>query len=135
MVKFMLTKINKIAIKFVYAVYNSTSKWRINMINAVSNHTISAQPLKPQAQSFGQRDSYNYRPRQSALEWSANQFAKGALISVVLDSLVNGYKAIRGQSGKISFNNMAKNAGFWGVAWIAMGLIFEGIDRLISKRR
>ena len=135
----MLIKINKLAIKFVYAVYNDTCKWRKIMINSISNNTMSAQPLKPQSQSFG-RDEAPGRtmrpyPKQSALGWSAGQFAKGALVSVVVDSLFNGYKALRGQAGKIGFNNMAKNAGFWGVAWIAMGLVFEGIDKLTSKRR
>ena len=111
------------------------------MINAISStqNNLSSQPLKPQAQSFGREDSpaRSMRPRQkqSALGWSAVQFAKGAMISVVIDSLMNGYKAIRKQPGTIGFNSMAKNAGFWGVAWIAMGLIFEGIDKLTSRKK
>ncbi len=108
------------------------------MINAISNNTMSAQPLKPQAQSFGRDESqkkYYSAPKQSALGWSATQFAKGAAVSVIIDSLFNGYKALRGQEGKIGFNKIAKNAGFWGVAWIAMGLVFEGIDKLISRKK
>lgn len=109
------------------------------MINAISSsqNNVSAQPLKPQAQSFGRDESMSYRPRQkqSALGWSAAQFAKGAMISVVIDSLLNGYKAIRNKTGSVGFNTMAKNAGFWGVAWIAMGLVFEGIDKLTSRNK
>ena len=108
------------------------------MIGQVSNNTMSAQPLKPQAQSFGRDDSRKKSysaPQQSALGWSATQFAKGAAVSVIIDSLFNGYKALRGQADRIGFNKIAKNAGFWGVAWIAMGLVFEGIDKLVSKKK
>ena len=109
------------------------------MINAISNNTMSAQPLKPQAQSFGRDETpgRTMRPRhqQSALGWSANQFAKGAVISVDSDSLFNGFNAIRGKGAKIGFNKMAANAGFWGLAWIAMGLVFEGIDKLSSRKK
>lgn len=107
------------------------------MIQAISTANIQTNkqstPIRP---SFARNENSYDRPhhKRSAIGWSAEQFAKGAAISLVLDGLMNGYNKIaKNPSAMKGFSEFAKNAGFWGVCWIAMGLVFEGFNKLSNR--
>ena len=67
--------------------------------------------------------------------WTGVQFAKGAAISIVWDSILNGIKLISKKGNKITIPEMAKNAGTFGLLWIAVGLVVDGFDKLYRNKQ
>ena len=70
---------------------------------------------------------YNCPPRSNAKRvagFIGREFLTGALVSAVVDGLGNAWAAARkNPEAMVSLSSIAKRAGFWGVAWIAMGTI------------
>ena len=67
--------------------------------------------------------------------WTGVQFAKGAAISIVWDSILNGINLISKKGNKITIPEMAKNAGTFGLLWIAVGLVVDGFDKLYRNKQ
>lgn len=111
------------------------------MIQAISPSNIqtprSVTPLREQSfgHTPGMYDAPPYqRKKKSPVAWTAEQFIKGAAVSVVIDGLMNGFnKVSKNPRAMMPFAEIAKHAGFWGVAWIAMGLVFGGFDKMNNR--
>ena len=94
-------------------------------INNTNNNTRPATTIKGQNPSF-KAGSSNQKP--SAVGWAAGQFAMGAAISLIIDGLWAGGSKLFSQTPQLpSFKQLATRAGFWGVAWLAIGLLLEGV--------
>lgn len=109
------------------------------MIQAVSSSNIQPNKASTPLRKESFKGTNAPGERKSTLadkaSWTGIQFAKGAMISVIWDTIVNGIKLVS-KNGKTSgVSEMARNAGTFGLLWIAAGLIIEGFDKASQKRR
>ncbi len=87
------------------------------------NNKVSATPIRQQ--SFG--NSYAQPKKPSAVGWAAGQFATGAAVSLIFDAVFAGYYKLA-QKPQTPISQVLGRAGLIGVAFLGMGLLFEGIN-------
>ena len=107
------------------------------MIQALNSVNSNYRNIKL-AQSFGHQhlpacydgccyDSQIIKPQSKAKRitgFVGREFVTGALVSATIDLLANGWHSIRKNPQCIQTpKQIAARAGFWGVAWVAMGAV------------
>lgn len=107
------------------------------MIKSVSASNIYAAPAQNNKESF--KRNYNQSPERGntladKAAWTGFQFAKGAMVSIVWDSIVNGIKLISKKGPTTTLPEMGRNAATFGLLWIAAGLVLDGFDKLFNSR-
>lgn len=118
------------------------------MIQALNSaNTKYASPLRKQSanQSFGHKHNYMcdengcYAKPKSKARLVAGalvrEFITGALVSAAIDGLGNAWAAVRkNPDAMVKLPQIAKRAGFWGVAWIAMGAVIGLVSNAMRPR-
>ena len=104
----------------------------IQPVSAVNVNKINNQSNKQSFGLLGFGSDSGRRP--SLIGGITRDFATGACIAVLIDGAGNAIKATRGlpQAG---IRDMTKNAGVWGGAMVAIGLVFSSFDRIFGPRR
>ena len=116
------------------------------MIQAVnfSTNNYSKTGIKP---SFAQKtpeEFIDYKPEELKKQkrksnkaafagYLASQFAVGAIVSGIIDGLINSYRAIT-KKGLIPLKQIGLRAAGWGGAWVIVGLVMSGMYALSARK-
>lgn len=97
-----------------------------NSYSSKSNQSFAKQ------QQTGVVDFEKSMKKQKAVataKFLGREFLTGAAVSLVVDSLANAWHAIRkNPEAMTKGGHMVQKAGFWGVAWVAMGLVISALS-------
>lgn len=117
----------------------------IQAVNSVNTNSYKKNP------NFGEKrevilvdysPEYIQQQMQPKKKSKAGLFAKfvarealmGAGVSLAIDGLANAWHAIKKQpDSMMKATDMLKRAGFWGVAWVAMGIVIAGVSNMFKK--
>ena len=107
----------------------------LNSIHSNSYNSRTNQSFAKQQHTAG-ADFKKTMKKQKAVataKFLGREFLTGAAVSLVVDSLANAWHVIRKTPDAMTKGGqMIQRAGFWGVAWVAMGLV---ISAFASKGR
>jgi hypothetical protein len=67
------------------------------------------------------------------LGFTAGQIATGAVVSAVFDGMTNLYRTAFKKGNLIGGKEIAKRAGFWGLTWLAVGIVFNAIGAIATS--
>ena len=113
----------------------------IQALNSVNTNCCGTK----RKQSFGhthtvmcdQNGCYYKKPStaKAVAGFIGREFITGALVSTVIDGLGNAWAAARkNPEAMVSASQIAKRAGFWGLAWIAMGAVIGLVSNAMRPR-
>ena len=113
----------------------------IQALNSVNTNCCGTK----RKQSFGhkhtivcdQNGCYYEKPSKAKAiaGFMGREFITGALVSTVIDGLGNAWHAIRkNPDAMLGTKEIAKRAGFWGIAWIAMGAVIGLVRNSMRPR-
>ena len=116
------------------------------MIQAVnfSTNNYSKNNIKPSFAQKAPEEFIDYKPEElkkrnkksklaSAAGYIATQFAAGAIVSGIIDGLINSYRAIT-KKGMIPLKQIGLRAAGWGGAWVIVGLVMSGMYALSARK-
>lgn len=108
----------------------------LNSIHSNSYNTKSHQSFSKQQHTAG-ADFEKTMKKQKAVataKFLGREFLTGAAVSLVVDSLANAWHAIRkNPDAMVKGGQMIQKAGFWGVAWLAMGMVISAFASMGKK--
>ena len=116
------------------------------MIQAVNFSTNNYQKAnnKPSFAQNTQEGIIDYKPEElkkrnrknklaNAAGYIGTQFAAGAIVSGIIDGLINSYRAIT-KKGLIPLKQIGLRAAGWGGAWVIVGLVMSGMYALSARK-
>ena len=115
----------------------------LNSVNSNYRNTKSAQTFGHQHTPICYNDGCFYeaqfgKPKSKAKKvagFIGREFVTGALVSATIDGLCNGWAAIKkNPAAMLNAKQIAARAGFWGVAWIAMGTVIGLVSNATRPR-